>query len=299
MMPKRILFPTDFSPCANTALAHALFQAEAYGADLHILHSVHWEEQHTSKGMPEPDTIMKEMQKVAQVRLQEMLETHPEKTFKIVEKCMIGPTPVDVITDYIAENNIGLVVMGTHGRRGISHFLLGSVAEELARTVSCPVITVRDKGEHTDLTAIRRVLAPVDFSVQSRHSLHRARQFAKLHGAELYLLNVIHEFDQGFGSVDSGFELLNEVMPKLVEKQKRDLIAFYKDITGEDVPHHTNVMIGKAAWRISDFAKRNDIDYIVMGTHGYGGFNHLILGSVTERVIRTSPCPVYTMKVLS
>lgn len=297
MNVKRILFPTDFSPCADAALSHAIFHAEISSSELHIIHAVHWEDQNPITRLPNADNIMFEMQKVGRLHLDEMLKPHKEVPFSIVEKCIVGDSATQVIMDYIQEKNIGMVVMGTHGRRGISHFLLGSAAEEIARMAPCPVLTVREDSKKSSLGPIKKVLAPVDYSVQSKHAVYQARELAAVMNAELTLLNVVQEFENSFSSVDAGFSLMNDIMPKVVEEQKKNLENFYNDIAGPTVPVHFEVQVGRPAWRINDYAKKNDMDYIVMGTHGFTGFNHLVLGSTTERVIRMAPCPVYSLKI--
>ena len=294
---RRILFPTDFSPCAERALAHALFHADTQNAELHILHAVHWDAPSSTGTMPDPETILHEMHQVARVRIAEMLSSRGEQTFHIVTRTEIGPRPAAVINQYITDHHICMTVMGTHGRSLIPHFLLGSVAEEVARTAHCPVMTVRADGAHNRLGALRHILVPIDYSNQAKHALYHARQIAEMHGSMVHLLHVIPDIEPACGHADAGFELLDTMMPRLVEEHRERLGAFLEQTGGARVPYDVEVATGKVHWQTVAIAEKHHMDMIVMGTHGYKGFNHLLLGSNAERVIRTAPCPVFTVKI--
>jgi nucleotide-binding universal stress UspA family protein len=139
-----ILFPTDFSKNAQRALEYACFLGERFGARLHVLHVLPdpWvlvPDPGSAYGLPSAyeDRLRKEAEE-SLARL--ALETGTrDKTVQALRK---GSEPAEIVR-YAREHQLDLIVMGTHGRTGLSHAFLGSVAEQVVRTAGCPVLTVR------------------------------------------------------------------------------------------------------------------------------------------------------------
>jgi nucleotide-binding universal stress UspA family protein len=146
---KRILFPTDFSENARCAEEYACELARQYQAELHVLYVV----QDIALVMPEPGSMMAlpafNLDEARDSALR-VIKTVPEAgraaNLSIVRSVRAGAPFVEIVR-YAAENNIDLIVMGTHGRGGLAHVLLGSVAEKVVRKAGCPVLTVRP-GDH-------------------------------------------------------------------------------------------------------------------------------------------------------
>jgi nucleotide-binding universal stress UspA family protein len=142
----RILVPTDFSPAADEALAYARTIADAFGASLHLLH-VFEDPYTTAVYAPEvysvvPPGFREAALQDAERRLNERLRID-ENARGATTDISIGP-PAKEIVRCAEERNIDLIVMGTHGRSGLAHLLLGSVAERVVRTAPCAVLTVRE-----------------------------------------------------------------------------------------------------------------------------------------------------------
>jgi nucleotide-binding universal stress UspA family protein len=143
------------------------------------------------------------------------------------------------------------------------------------------------------MIAITHILCPIDFSDFSRNALHHAAALAKWYRATLTLLHV-----QPLMAIPAGPP---EVMPVFVmtSEQREQLIGSLRALVatdvGESVLTHTEVVEGNPAREILDCARRIAADVIVMGTHGASGFERLMLGSVTEKVLRKAPCPVLTV----
>jgi nucleotide-binding universal stress UspA family protein len=137
---------------------------------------------------------------------------------------------------------------------------------------------------------IRHILCPVDFSEFSRHALHHAVGLAKWYRATLTLLHV-----QPLAVMPAGPP---EVLPTLVltPDQREQLLASLRHMVAteisESVLTHVEVAEGSPAREIVARAETMSSDLLVMGTHGASGFERLVLGSVTEKVLRKSPCPV-------
>ncbi len=288
-----ILFPTDFSPNASTALGHALFFAEVYDTQLHILHAVTRCVREPKSFMSDPDTIMDMMEKSARVQMEESLEPHRERVFQIIERTRKGGSVVQVVLDYVVENKIKLVVMGNHGRH-LKHFFLGSVTEEVVRTAPCSILTVRSAPEEIKVKPIREILIPVDFSNASKAALTQARRIAAQHGARLTSLHVIqhavHPEEQ------SEIQPLTEFLPEMEASRRKLLDSMSEKNGGPVVNIHSVLSVGNPYQEIVDYARKHRSDLIVMGRHGYNRLVHLLLGGTVERVIRMAPCPVLTLK---
>jgi nucleotide-binding universal stress UspA family protein len=155
----KILVPTDFSEGADAALAYAKSLAGCLGASLHLLHV--FTDLNAAVGYtPEayiPVSLEARERAIndARAHLEERLDADEEIYFRGTREIVTGLTAKQIVK-YATDEGIGLIVMGTHGRRGFSHLFLGSVAEHVVRTAPCPVLTVRDTVGHektTDLAA--------------------------------------------------------------------------------------------------------------------------------------------------
>lgn len=146
----RILLPTDFSEAAAPAAEYACSLAEKFRAELHVLHVV---PETLPVVVPEygatlwPENFIER----AETAAREALETLPNGDWRdqlqIVRATRRGPAHSEIVR-YAREHEVDLIVLGTHGRSGLMHFLLGSVAERVVRTSGCPVLTVRQDAQH-------------------------------------------------------------------------------------------------------------------------------------------------------
>jgi nucleotide-binding universal stress UspA family protein len=150
---KRILVATDFSEAADAALAYGRALARASAATLHVVHVA--DDVYVRLGgdvyaavLPE---LQKDVEKEAKERLARLLIDNDSNPLPTVAEVIIADAPARAIVDYAARAAIDLIVVGTHGRGTVAHFLLGSVAERVVRTARCPVLTVRHP-EHDFVT---------------------------------------------------------------------------------------------------------------------------------------------------
>lgn len=144
----RVLVPTDFSEFSRLAVTYACAMAERFGAQLHVLHVV-----------PDPTMLVPEAAVFSVESMQaqsDRLVTDAQKLLRQIPEGWQGSQPVirDVrvgaafleIIDYAKSQDIDLIVIGTHGRSGLSHILMGSVAERVVRAAPCPVLSVKPSG---------------------------------------------------------------------------------------------------------------------------------------------------------
>ncbi|RMD90895.1 MAG: universal stress protein [Calditrichaeota bacterium] len=294
----KILFPTDFSKCSDQAFVHALFLARQHNAELHMLHAIALHEDdpyNPAHHFPDKEEIHNRLKGIADSQMDALLEKYDLKDVKIKKLQKRGISPAPVILDYAREEDIDLIVMGTHGRRGISHILLGSVAEEVVRVAKCPVLTIREQKEPKSIEAFEKILVPVDFSEHSKSAVAHAKAITATYKARLYLLHVIEESIHPAFYV-TGKSSVFELIPDIESKSKEFMAKLVKETKGPAVETEYFVLEGRAAQEIVKFSDKNDIDLIVIATHGLTGIEHFLLGSITEKVIRMANCPVFTVK---
>ena len=289
----RLLVPTDFSPPSDAALAHARILAGAFGAHMHVLHLIDDLRLHTVV------TDRQTIEAAALRSLSDRLSDDDRRRFHVIAAVEHGDTPADEVASYARTHGIDLIVMGTHGRSGVSHLLMGSVAEKVVRTAPCPVLTVRETppGSKRAKTGMTRILVATDFSPPSDAAVACARKLAAGFGASLHLLHVLDEPSAGaaFGSEFYLADPPDARMARLKDAQER----LAHRVTAHDpsgTPATTEVIFGRSAQTIVDYADDGDFDLIVMGTHGRSGMAHLLMGSVAESVVRTAPCPVLAVR---
>lgn len=285
----RILWPTDFSTGAACAFPHAILLADWHDADLHILN--------VAEGRGKAGRQMNDQFPVPDRRLTDLLD-HENSSLvdldavSITQHQVDAGSPAQAIVSYAGESDIDLVVAGTHGRRGLQRLLLGSVAEEVLRTAPCPVLTVRTGEDRSGAGAVRNILAPVDFSEASEVAVQHAKELALTYGSQITLLHAVEEVM--YPSV-YGVEIADIPGPKVVDRVEGSLAAMARQEIGyEHVVVDSD--LGYAPSVILDYEEEYRVDLIVIATHGRSGLERLLLGSVTERVVRRATAPVFVVK---
>ena len=289
---KKILFPTDYSACAEQAFSQAAYLAERYDAVLHVLHVA-------EPSMILPPLDLSEADIAADLHLP-MPETPTPEAHRTGEGLLrnVEVPPVNgsverAILAYAAEQDIDVIVMGTHGRRAVDRLLLGSVAAKVVRLAECPVFTVGFEAAEWEKETARRILAPVDFSEHAQLAVAYARDLATTYDAHLDLLHVVEETAL---TTVYGMEPVAARIPDVEAQARAALERLVREVGGPDTPYTIHVEAGHPAYDIVDFAERCGTSLIVIATHGLTGIKRLLLGSVAERVVHRAPCPVFTVK---
>lgn len=144
---QKILLPTDFSALAITATKYACELAAKFDAELHVLHALELQPDQTptfEMGLVLP-TYTHESKAVVEKALAQALDPQWSASRKAVQAVVEGSPKVEIVR-YARNHDIDLIVLATHGRTGLSHVFMGSVAENVVRTATCPVLTVRPEG---------------------------------------------------------------------------------------------------------------------------------------------------------
>jgi nucleotide-binding universal stress UspA family protein/mono/diheme cytochrome c family protein len=141
---------------------------------------------------------------------------------------------------------------------------------------------------------IKRILVPLDFSVNSSRALDYAHGMAVQFGAAIHLVHVCEVPTLMSASMDAYAIAYSDWSQRLGEEAEMQLVREKARLT--DVTVTTEVLFGNPAASIIDAAGANHADLIVMGTHGHGAVMHMVMGNVAERVVRGAPCPVLTVR---
>lgn len=273
-----IAVPTDFSRHAAHAFEHALMHARHFGATLHLLHM-----------LTEPDA------ETVQDRLDAFLAPYDLDDLTVESHLLRGDDPAEAVLDYASETGIDLLVLGTHGRRGLMRLMMGSVAETILRRAPCPALAVREHEDNTRPEPPENILLPVDLSEHSRTALPAARHLAATYGARLHLVYVVEDvpLPPAYGvppaaspSPPMNVEAHAEQALEQLSPQEDDL----------DVPTETHLGAGLVVSEILRVVEEHDIDLVVMASHGRSGLARVLMGSVTEEVLRKAACPVFVTR---
>jgi nucleotide-binding universal stress UspA family protein len=291
----RILVPTDFGAAADAALACARRLAAPFGAEVRLVHT--FEDPSTTAAFapeiyaPVPDAVRDETIRNVRQQLAERLAGDSPPVNASGE--VITGTTAGAIVDYARFIDADVIVMGTHGRGGMAHLLLGSVAERVVRTAHCPVLTVRATPARA---TVKRLLVPTDFSTTSDEALDYALLLAERLGATVQLLHVLDDPLVAEGLAAEAYIAEAPTMRTAMLQDAQERLRQRTAPARPGVSITARALFGHGAATITEYAHAQGIDMIVMGTHGRTGVAHLLLGSVAERVVRTAPCPVLTLR---
>jgi nucleotide-binding universal stress UspA family protein len=194
-----------------------------------------------------------------------------------------------------------LIVMGTHAREGLNRLLMGSVAERVSRVAKTPVLLLRDQEGKPPTAIFKRILVPVDGSEPSVLALQDAKKLAIKLESEIHLVHVVPDVPLPIGDPIGGYSAFDytslaaalEMTGKQALEQAANIL---QPLVAKVHLHHAHG--NKVQALILETAKEQGIDLIVMGTHGYGGLNLLLLGSVAQAVSHHSSVPVLLVRPL-
>jgi nucleotide-binding universal stress UspA family protein len=298
-LPKKILVPLDFSDCSKSALRQAIALGERFKAELTLLHV--W----TAPSYVDPHhrmTMFGRHQTLQQFAFAEVdkemrrLLATLSRSDNIVASARVEAGDAQAQIIELAAQGYDLVVMGTHGRTGLPHWLLGSVAERVVRSSPCPVYVARNNGDDDELS-LKKIIVAVDFSICSQIALRHAVQLAEQVDAEITAMHVV-EFPRLV--VPHEVILVGETQEPIEVFSRRraseELAALLDGIAPGAQRLEGKVAVGNVRDELLQEASAGRYDLLVTGTHGHTGWSHLLLGSVGEQLVRRAPCPVLTIR---
>jgi len=282
---RRILCPTDFSEFSDIAFRYALSIAQHYRGKLLVQHVVEsW--QHPEAAFVPAHYYVEfrsHLLHKGEEELQRFVKNHVNNGIR-AESVVEQGIAADAILALAEAQEVDLIVMGTHGRRGFDRLMVGSVTERVLRKASCPVLAVHRPSRdflslrEQDPIRLNRILFCTDFSENSRQALSYALSLTAEYNAELTLLHVLKDIP-GSSIIDEAIamEQLNNLIPP--EKPKAGRI---RSIVRKGSPYE----------QIIQFSLETRPDIVIMAVRGRGALNLAVFGSTTYRVIQLGPCPV-------
>lgn len=279
MRVRTLLLATDLGPDSAPALAHARLLAGHFGARLVLYHAVpvpehryaHWAFAHGHE-------VWIAAERHARAELERQAAGLAGEHELVVER---RSSALDGILEAIRVRRPDLVVLGTHGREGLGHLFLGSVAEAVMHEANrVPLLCVPSRAP-APTGPYERILVPTDFSPVSRRAFPVAAALAQAFQAEVIALHVVARSKSLLGP-------LPEDLGRSAEQSLRDFV--HEDLGGLRLS--VAVRSGHVWERIAHAASALKDGLVVMSTAGEDSFKDHILGSNTERVVRHAPCPV-------
>jgi nucleotide-binding universal stress UspA family protein len=278
----KILCPVDFFPASKSAGDYAIALAKNYDAGLMFLHVV---SPMAATGYEVPFNLkdfIETMTKAANAELRKLCKRAEAKGVRAEPIIRTGDVDLE-IRDLTKESKADFVVMGTHGRRGLERWFIGSVTERLLRRTTVPLLAIGKAQPKAAPPAIRRILVTTDFSTGTSDAIEYAFSIAQECQANVTLLHVIDDISADISGRyrDSLIESIREKLEKLVPEEARNWCEV-----------KTRVDTGSPVRRILSILKSGKSDLLVMNVHGKGMFDRALVGSTAERVVRGAGIPV-------
>jgi nucleotide-binding universal stress UspA family protein len=297
---KKIIVPLDGSKLSENALAPAIALAEASGAELILL----------SVPVMKHVMVMPEYSGYATLLPEQSLEDSRQDFQEYLNHVRLNRVPHEVVThievvdgdeasvivDRAFAEQVDLIVMATHGRSGLSRWMMGSVTEKVLQQAHCPMMVIRSE------TPMERILITLDGSAASEAALEPGLALAQALGTEVTLLQVQTGQDyvsprevERLDMVERGLGMRLQDSVYYAAEAYLDYLKTRYEPLMDDVLK-TAVLDGPPARRIIQYIEDNEIDLVVMATHGRTGLNRWLYGSVTEKVLRGVHCAKFIMR---
>jgi nucleotide-binding universal stress UspA family protein len=300
----RILVPVDFSVHSQKAMAYALaLAARAGSASVHLMHVVE----------PLPLSLVgdagpaalpeQEVAAYCEHELARLAYDRASPGLPISSAVHAGQPSAEIIA-VAKEMRSDLVVISSHGRTGLEHLLLGSVAERVVREAPCPVLVVREgerefvetKGFGPAPLRLRKILVSTDFSPRSEEALRYAVEFSRQFGGRITLFHSV--FVAGAFPAAEGpaypTAVLIETMRESAQKQMARVV---EETEREEIIEAAEVRMGPPLAELPALAKSGGFDLVVCATRGLTGVRRVLLGSTAEAIVRHAPCPVLVVRI--
>lgn len=285
-MYEDILLPFDGSDGAAEALHHAAEIALWADATIHVLFVA--------------DTT-RDSVTVIETQVVDVLVQHGEDIVEDAEKTLrtlgvdhdtdvVQGNPVSIIVEYAERYENDLIVMPTHGREGVSRYLLGSVTEKVVRLSPVPVLTVRMQPDEQLVFPYENILIPTDGSAGAARAVEHGLSLAASLDATVHVLSVVNDTSLG---ADVRSTVSGQDREQAATAAVDDVVSDAETYGVLDSIGH--VEHGAPVEMVLDVIESDDIHAVVMGATGRRGADRILLGSVAEKTVRSAPVPVITV----
>jgi len=299
-----ILVAIDFSDSSSIAFRHACLFAREFSANVTVFHSCGTYGQEISdyaieylQTLHSPD--LPTLRKLAEKEMEKFLKENSAEGINIKTEIQeIGPVAQHILE---AQEKLGadLLVIGTHGKKGMARWVLGNVAEKLLFNAVCPVLVVRDDPVSPNEKMedhYKRLLIATDFSEHSEFAFSQGLQLAKNLNAQIDLAHVVdpHIFlPLRTIAVQS---VLEEYQKEIRKEAKIKLKKYVEEHSDSKDFFESHVLNGNPAKEIIDACERFKSNLVIVGSHGHSRLSNLFLGSTAQRIAQKAPCPLLLIK---
>jgi nucleotide-binding universal stress UspA family protein len=275
----RILIPVDFSETGLLALEHATFMARLFKADLYLLHVVETVE--FPFNLNQPFFLIgkyeEEIEKITTIELDELAKKIRREHGIHVVTLMGKDKVIAGIRDAARDNNIDIIIMGTHGLKGFDEYFIGSNAHKTVTVSPCPVITIQ---AHAKKIGFNNIVMPIDNSLHSRQKVDVVIELAKRYAAKVHILGLINTNEN---TDRKKFDIKIDTVEKAVKRAK---IAYVREIVkGEN--------LGVVAM---NYSKKIKSDLIVIMTEHESNLTGMFLGGFAKQIVNHSRIPVMSIR---
>ncbi|MCW7752658.1 universal stress protein [Desulfobotulus sp. H1] len=294
----RILCTTDLSDYARQGIRYATALARTLNAELFLCSIIDPIPLVYAEGMRDPNGYERKMEKRAREKMAAaMADCHIP--WKDIVRTGHPPTR---ITELAEELDADLVVVTTRPGSGLKKFFMGSTSEELIRTLKVPLLILRDVEPEALKTTpngpildLKRILIGYDFSYHATMALRYGLSLSQEFEAELHIVHTVsenqHKAFLAEGPPGDRIRHQKEEMKKLKEK----LDSLVPDEARTWCHCETRILLGEAHTELRKYALANGIDVTLVGSRGISLAESMLMGSVTDRLIRENPCPVMSV----
>jgi len=289
-----VVCATDLSEGSNKAVPIAAQMAGHHGAKLIIAHIIDLPAV-TPYGetMVDPQELRSRVEQSAKAQITDILASSEKVEWEL--NIAIG-YPAKEILQIVEDTGADMVVAATHTRSGIERLLLGSVSRKLMHTLNVPLLIVPGDMPPEQLARpLEDILIACDFSPDSGNAVRWGIDFSQAFGAKLFMATVIENTQ-----LSQLLKLDPQKEHGMAEKLQADLHQKLKETVPEEyrdtIHPETVVLAGQPHEELNKYAILNHIDLIVMGVHGRGLIENLLVGSTTDRLVRLGQFPVMAVR---
>lgn len=281
-MYERIIVALDGSELAEVAIPYAQELALRLGSELDVV------------TVCEPPCEQESMQKVY---IDNMAAELGRSGIRLHSVLLYGKA-ADAILDYSERNKINLIAMSTHGRSGVSRWVMGSVADKVLRGASCPILLIsarKSEEPKLETVVLKRILLPLDGSPLGESALPHVEELASKTNAEVLLLQVVIPLERTI-PIEGYTVHLADVYADVLAQAKTYLTKMEQRLKQKGIAARYEVISGLPASVIIDYARDKAVNLVAMSTHGRSGVSRWVLGSVADKVLHGCRSPLLLVR---
>jgi len=293
---KKILVPVDFSEPSRKAVTYGLSLAEQFSAKLILAHIVPESTALLYAFPTELPEVEKDQYAKAKNEINNLVPVERAANLNLQTIVKIGNVEAELL-GIVKDEAIDLVVLGTHGRRRLGRWFIGSVTEHMLRKVPVPVLTVShvEPEKHAiGFVSLKRILYATDLSESSSTALHYAAELARAGEAQL---TVLHAVDDDERTLWGPAWIAHFDRVKLLEQARTRLDELVEREKLPEIRIEKLVVEGKPFRKIIEVAEHSGMDIVILNLQSRSALERALLGSTAERVVRLAPIPVLSVPV--